>query len=162
MAKTIQLTQGKFAIVNDEDYAYLIQWKWLYSNGYAARRRKTINGIRGSWIYMHNVVNPPKDGLENDHINRNPCDNRKENLRFCSHAENCRNQKKRQGTSSYFKGVSWFKDRKKWGSYISIDGKRKYLGFYINERDAAHVYDKAAKIYFKEFAHLNFSRNQGE
>ena len=89
--KTIPLTQGKVAIVDDEDYTWLMQWKWHSSYGYAMRRERTWSG-KQKGIFMHRVVNKTPLGLETDHINRNKLDNRKENLQSVTHQENTCNK----------------------------------------------------------------------
>ena len=75
-----------------------------------------------------------------DHININPLDNRIENLRVVNISQNLRNQKKQDNCSSIYKGVSWFKRSKKWKATISINGKRKHLGYYDTEEEAYEVY----------------------
>ena len=85
--KEIPLTRGKFALVDDEDYEWLSQWKWYCSTtGYAVR------GCKNRILYMHREIAKTKPGMLTDHINRNKLDNRKENLRFCSHRENMKNR----------------------------------------------------------------------
>ena len=81
--------------------------------------------------FLENIDNLP----EVDHINQIKYDNRIENLRWCSHSNNCRNQKKRNGTSKYF-GVHWCKRDKKWISSIQLNKKRKVIGYFETEEDA--------------------------
>ncbi len=104
--KKIPLTQGKFALVDDEDFEYLNQWKWKFLSGYAARKKgkKTI--------YMHRLVNNTLDNKSTDHINMNKSDNRKENLRSSTSSQNKFNRDSMGGSSKY-KGVSWNKKREK-------------------------------------------------
>jgi len=93
-----------------------------------------------------------------DHINGNPLDNRRCNLRFVTTQQNAYNQKKQKRiTSSRYKGVyRQSQSRKKsWMAYITQDGKKRNLGTYSTEEDAARAYDKAAKKLFGEYAHLN-------
>jgi len=78
-----------------------------------------------------------------DHININSLDNRIENLRVVNHSQNIRNQKKRPNCTSKYRGVYWDNQRNKWVAYISIDGKSKYLGIFINEEKASEAYKKA-------------------
>lgn len=95
-----------------------------------------------------------------DHINHNSVDNRRENLRLCTMAENLRNSRKLdRSTSSRYKGVCYMissKRKKRWIAYIEIEkGKRKYLGYFHTETEAALAYNQAASEYFGEFANLN-------
>jgi hypothetical protein len=149
--KEIQLTQGKVAIVDDEDFEYLNRWTWHYCTGYA-KRIIDINGKRKR-IRMHRAVLDTPDGIETDHINRNKLDNRKENLRYCTRAENMRNVCTRGNNLSGYKGVGW--NLGKWRSRITIDGKRICLGRFVNVKDAAQAYNKSAKEHYGEFAYLN-------
>jgi hypothetical protein len=80
------------------------------------------------------LENPDNLG-EVDHINQIKSDNWLENLRWCSHSNNCRNQRKRNGTSKYF-GVHWCKRDKKWISSIKLNKKRKVIGYFDTEEDA--------------------------
>jgi len=100
------------------------------------------------------ITNAPK-GMEVDHINHDQLDNRRANLRVCTHKENGRNSKASAGTSQY-KGV--FKSRGgKWTAHICVNYQTKNLGTFVNEAEAAYAYDCAAQHYFGEFAHTNFS-----
>lgn len=103
---------------------------------------------------MHNLVMGSKEGLIVDHVNGNGCDNRKENLRFCTESDNCKNRHNTWGKSIY-KGVSWEKRYHTWISRIYVNHKSIYLGSFKDEIDAAKVYNKAAAEYFGEFARLN-------
>ncbi len=158
MTKQIPLTQGRFALVDDEDYDYLMQWKWqFHSKGYARRRSNGKN------IYMHRIINKTPDGLITDHINRDPLDNRKLNLRTCTNHQNLSNVEKTCGkTSSIYKGVCWHKMGKKWMARIVVEKMAFYLGCFESEKDAALAYDLAALKYCGDFAKLNFPLHQNE
>lgn len=87
-----------------------------------------------------------------DHINRNPLDNRRSNLRICTHSQNCMN--KRSKSKSGFKGV--VPNGSGWAAHIKINRKKQHLGTYRTKEQAARIYDAAAKRLFGEFAVLNF------
>ncbi len=156
--KEIKLTQGYFALVDDEDFEYLNQFKWqvfLKKNGntcYAQRSYK-----KGKNISMHREIlglTDPK--IQGDHIDGNGLNNQRYNLRTATHTQNQRNRKNFiKGTSKY-KGVSWDKKNKKWIVRIRNGGKQIYLGHFLDEIEAAKKYDEMAKIYHKEFAYINF------
>lgn len=151
--KTIKLTKGQFAIVDDEDFEFLNQWKWFASkdkNTFYANKRhgKTI-------LQMHRLIMNPKKGEVIDHINLNGLDNRKKNLRICSPKENIRNAPKRMKATSKFKGVYLPSGKDKWRATIRIDGKKKNLGTFASELEAAIAYNNAALKHFGEFAYLN-------
>lgn len=142
--KTIKLSKNKEVLVDDEDYVYLNQFKWNCNQGYAKRT-----------ISMHDVIMNNQSDLIVDHINGNPLDNRKQNLRLVTVSQNQMNNKKRNNTSSIYKGVSWNKDHKKWKAYIMANKKYNHLGYFIREIDAAKAYNKAALTYFGEYARIN-------
>lgn len=151
--KQIPLTQGKTALVDDEDYDFLMQWKWTFSNGYAYRL-KTING-KGKKFWLHRMVNKTPDGLFTDHINGNRLDCRKGNLRDCTYSQNNKNAATRKDNKSGFRGVYWEKGMKAWRCVIQSNGKRETLGFYENPEEAAIVYNENASRLHGEFARLN-------
>jgi hypothetical protein len=155
--RRIPLTKGQTALVDAEDYEYLMQWNWHAHwdpscNGYYARQNH-------SSISMHYLITGKK---HMDHKNRDGLDNRKRNLRDCSHEENCRNRKPRSDSRTGLKGVYWAKgdaakgDKGSWAARIQINGKRIMLGRYPTPEGAAKVYDFAALCLFGEFAVLNF------
>ena len=156
--KEIPLTQGKFALVDDDDYEYLSQWKWCYDNGYAKRGQWNPVTKKIIQIFMHRVIMNAKKGEAVDHANHNTLNNKKYNLRICTYAQNMYNSKSNKNSSSKYKGVSWNKRCKKWQVYIIYEGKRINLGYYKDEEEAARVYDKAAIELFREFALPNFPR----
>jgi len=150
----IPLTRGTYAIVDTDNLRGLNLYRWLCSHkigtNYARRFEK------GRTIYMHREIMNAPDGMEVDHINRNGLDNRRENLRLCTKAQNQQNSKKRRGKSSIFKGVSWDKKRRKWRVEITVNKKRIMIGRFPSEMKAAEAYDVEALYYFGEFAKPNF------
>ena len=143
-------------IVDDDDFWELSKHKWYCSGqGYAVRtigQKPHQYNIRMSRI----IINAP-DGMQVDHIDGDPLNNQKNNLRLCTNADNSRNSRKqRRVTSSRFKGVCWHKIGKKWMASIEANGNAIYLGLFNNEEEAAHAYDQSATKLFGEFARLNF------
>lgn len=155
--KEIKLTKKNIAIVDDEDYEYLSQFKWSSNHGYATRNI-TINGIQKT-IRMHRLIANPPDGMQVDHINGNRSDNRKENLRVCTNAQNIRNAPKQKNNKCGFKGVSIKYRKNKKYQYIVAQihsGKKNiHLGIFNTKEEAALAYNKAATKYHGEFAKLN-------
>jgi len=155
MSKLILLTQGKHAIVDDENYYWLNRWKW-----YAHKERNNFYAFRGrDDIKMHRLIMGAKKGQQIDHRNRGGLDNRRYNLRFCTNAQNLQNARKRKNCSSQYKGVCWDKSKKKWIAYIGLNQKLLFLGRYDSEIEAANIYNKKAKKLFGEFERLNLTGN---
>ena len=150
--KEIKLTQGKSAIVDDEDYEGLNRFKW-----FAEQRGNTFYARSKSSTYMHRFILGLEqgDGKEIDHKDGNGLNNCRENLRLCTRSQNNINGRVRKGTSKY-KGVCWDKRDKKWKARISIDKKRISLGNWLSEIGAARAYDIKATELHGEFARLNF------
>jgi hypothetical protein len=155
--KMIPLTQGKSAIVDDQDYEYLSQFKWHYHyNGYAIRQTSRRLPIKRTTVSMHREIMNPPDDMEIDHVNGNKLDNRRCNLRVCTSAENKYNRGVYFNNTSGMKGVTFNKKEKKYKVSIRIgNNKRLHLGYFIDLREAALAYNKAAKKYHGEFAKLN-------
>jgi len=159
--RTIPLTQGQVAIVDDGDYEELAKYKW-----YAQKIDRRVYAVRKVGppnarltLYMHRQILNPRPDQQCDHINGNGIDNRRANLRLCTHTQNCYNMHIDPNHSSRFKGVLWDKERRKWRAEIVVDYKTHYLGRFADEKVAALSYDTAAREYFGEFACVNFPIN---
>lgn len=158
--KQIPLTQGQFALVDDEDFEYLNKHKWYAdkkTHTYYANTHLYINK-KDTVISMHRMIlglTDPK--TQGDHKDKNGLNNQKYNLRICSCAQNQRNKRVKKGGSSKYRGVYWNKKGKIWQAGIKMDGKSIYIGNFADEIEAAKAYDKAAKFYHGEFASLNFN-----
>lgn len=153
--KEIKLTQGKIAIVDDEDYERLNQYKWLASwdgyNWYAVRKYSE-NGKQRN-MFMHREILNAQKGTITDHRNGNGLYNCKENIRLCTTQENAFNRKRATKKNKIgIKGVYWRKDIKKFAAMIKINYKQIFLGFFNVLGDADSAYRKAEEKYFGEFA----------
>ena len=155
--------EGKFALVDDEDFEYLNQFKWsLGKDGYAIRCFR--EGGKTKSILMHrellNLENVPN--IKVDHIFHDKLDNRKEMLRLCSTSQNGMNRvKQNRPSSSIYKGVFFHSIAKKWQAQIRYNKKVKNLGLYLTEEEAAKAYNEKAKELFGEFALLNEIKDRG-
>lgn len=144
---------SKRALVDDEDAGMVNFFKWrLLSSG----RAQMYDG-RKTNIMMHQLVMgrvPP--GMEIDHRNGDPLDNRKSNLRFCTRQQNQLNRKFNSNNTRGFKGVS-FNDGPKgsktrpWRAYIGLNKKRIFLGSFATAKEAGEAYLDAAKKLYGEF-----------
>lgn len=154
MTKQIPLTQGKFALVDDDDYERVSQHRWCAKKDHKthyATRCVYLPGKETTQSLHRFILNaPPKTQI--DHINGNGLDCRKENLRYCNHQQNCVN---RFGLSKkHYKGIR--KSKNRWTASICVMGRQMYLGSFASQELAARVYDRAARKYFGEFAKTNF------
>lgn len=159
--KSVPLSKGREAIVDDDDYARVSGFRWYATSGtpdtprYAARKRPARDpGPRV--IYLHRELLNAPSGLEVDHINGNTFDNRRCNLRLCSNYGTSRNRRKSAGHSSVHKGVYWHRGARKWAAVIHVNDRARHLGLFSDESHAARVYDAAARTHFGEFARPNF------
>jgi hypothetical protein len=167
--RKIPLTQGKFAIVDQQDYERIAKYKWhvaKHGRSYYAQRGtgSAKSGKRKKHlVMMHREILRVGDDLLVDHKNQNSLDNRQVNLRAARWEENCWNKRKPNGhSSSRYKGVMWDKRRGKWQAQIGYKGKKIFLGYFDDEKEAATAYDKAAKLLFGEYAAPNLpSESQG-
>ncbi len=146
-ARRIQLTQGQYAMVDAADYEWVMTMKWCASRSGCNKRCYAVSGTgrRHRPISLHRFILRAKKGQIIDHIDGNPLNNRRSNLRFCTQAQNIRNSAPRKGK---FKGVCWVKGNERWRSQIC-------LGFFKTAEDAARAYNRAAAGLFGEYARLN-------
>lgn len=146
-----------FAKVDDEDFEVLSQFKWSAHKAgktmYAMRNFSFKKGGKRGVVRMHQSLLPKAEEI--DHVNHDGLDNRKTNLRSCTHAQNMINRRKRRSRSQ-FKGVTWHKAASKWMAQVHVGDIHKYLGLFDCEGCAAIAYDKAAKEMHGEFSSLNF------
>lgn len=158
--KTILLTQGKVALVDDEDFSRLNYFQWFAtesSNGRWYAHRNTVGGSPRTIVPMHRAVLGAMPGdYDVDHIDRNGLNNQKDNLRYTTQAGNTANSVVRRDNKSGFKGVRWDKRNKRWAAQITVSRKSLWLGYYLTAEDAAKCYDHAAIKYHGNFARTNF------
>jgi hypothetical protein len=154
--REIPLTRGLVALVDEDDFEMLSQWKWSANcdGGYACRGFRSAFGHHAR-SYMHRTIMLPDPGQQIDHINGDKLDNRRANLRICTNSQNGRNRPAPTTNTSGFKGVSWNKKRGLWLAKIH-DGEYRWLGCFALKEDAAQAYDEAARDHFGKFAYLNF------
>lgn len=142
--KKIKLTKGKYAIVDDSDYELVSKYKWYCSSmGYASRTQH-IGGVKKE-ILLHRFILGAEKGQEIDHKDRDPLNNSRKNIRFCTRSENNHNKGLNKNNSSGFKGIYWHKRAKKWLAQIMLDGKRINIGLFTDPLLA----DKARQSYVK-------------
>lgn len=157
--RTIELTKGFRATVDDLDYARLSSSKWHAWVKTRSDGSKLVYAQCNTGKMHRIILNAPR-GVFVDHIDGDGLNNTRANLRLVTVGENNLNRRgvfKRSGcfTSSRFKGVTWNRAKGKWQAAIRVDGRSKHLGLFTQEQSAAEAYNKAAAIAFGPFAKLN-------
>lgn len=148
---------GLFALVDDEDYALVSQYKWYVTAGGYAAHSYSEDGKSKALLIHRLILGLGPEDPDVDHVNHAKMDNRRCNLRLATASQNGGNARKtRRDTASHYKGVYWKRARQRWLAQISIRGKNISLRLFDAEAEAAHAYDSAAAHFFGEFACLNF------
>lgn len=134
MTKEISVSKGNIALIDDEDYERISKHKWtIHNNGYA--RRNTF----GKTIYLHReIMNCLGTDKSIDHINRNKLDNRKSNLRICTHQENQWNKTYVGKNKTGFTGVT--KKGGKWRAKCKFMGMERHIGLFNTPEEANTAY----------------------
>lgn len=143
----VSLAKGRGVAVIDADDVGLVSVRsWSLSNSGRAWGGPRVG-------LMHRVIMEPPPGAVIDHINCDPLDNRRSNLRLATRAQNARNRNRASGRSR-FKGVHKGEGGR-WSAQISVNGKNRRAGCYLTEEEAAQAYDAAALELHGEFARTN-------
>lgn len=145
---------GKLALVDDDLYDHLLQWRWhANERGYPYRSVSTGNG-RSRMHFMHWDVLTPPPGMIVDHLDRDPLNNQRSNLRVCTHSQNSMNVATRRTNKAGLKGV-YPNSSGKWRATVYVKGSRYELGTFETKHEAALSYNEAARKYHGEFAFIN-------
>lgn len=151
--KTIQLTKGFVAVIDDQDFDWLNRWKWHASfNGGLPYAKSQRNNRR---ISMHRLITGATSDQIVDHKNRDSLDNRRCNLRIVTSSQNMANRRK--NSRSKYKGIWFDRQRRRWRAAIEFNGKRYSLGRFKEPVQAALAYDQAARKIHGSFACVNFA-----
>lgn len=149
----IVLVNGGTTIVDTADAILVAGFNWHRStNGYVYADRNKLR------LALHRLIAGAGDNEQVDHENGDPLDNRATNLRVCNPSQNSANRgpdRRRGGTTSKYKGVSWSRSKNRWVVYVHVNGKTRYIGRSTDEFEAARMYDQAALEVWGEFARLN-------
>lgn len=153
--RKLHAKDGTEFLVDDGDVGLVMQCKWYIGhNGYVYSTSK------GGNVRLHRLIMGAKKGEVVDHIDHNPLNNTRKNLRKCTSQQNNFHRKpvKTEKSSSQYKGVILKNGR--WNACMRINGIKKSLGTFDSEIDAAKAYDNAARSYQGEFAYLNFQEGE--
>jgi len=153
----IPLNQGKYAKIDKEDLALIENRSWTYSQGYA------VCTAPGNWkhqrvISMHRrILDLTDKKIHVDHINHDGLDNRRQNIRVCTHSQNLKNRNLSSNNTSGYHGVYFLKSSGTWYARIIVNGLLIHLGHYAEKEDAIAARMKAEKKFFGEFRNVNLN-----
>lgn len=155
--KHLTLKCGAVVLLDDEDFEVVSRFSWrLGKRRYVGRSKHIPNSRKSTTVSMHRLIM----GLEHgdprvvDHVDGNPLNNQKANLRIATVTENARNINRKRSNTSGYKGVCWNKDVRKWQSNIRSDGRRIHLGLFSTPEEAYAAYCEAALKYHGKFANF--------
>lgn len=152
----------RLALVDDDIYEQVNGRHWRLvkvTNGAFYVAWKTHKDRKDVNVYLHRLVMGEPKGKMVDHINGNPLDNRRENLRVTTNSQNQMNSKGRPHASQY-KNVFWNSQYKKWKAQIKVDSKDFFLGYFENERHAAYAVELSRPVLHGEHARSNFTSSE--
>jgi len=154
MVKEIPLQNGMIALVDDEDFERVSEHTWTIAKNQETSIQVFSETI-GKKIILSRFISKARENEVVTFKNKNPLDFRKENLIVMNSIVHKRMSKAKRNASSKYKGVCKSKKTGKWIAAIAIEGKRKHLGSFINEDDAARTYNNAVLEYWGGIGYLN-------
>jgi len=155
MVKHLPLPHNRVAQVDDEDYPQVCSYTWVV-NGHGYVVSFPEGNDRGRILSLHRFLLYPDPGQHVDHINGDKLDNTRANLRLVSARTNIWNKPPTTRQSSAYKGVHWHAPQGRYVARITVNGKRRYLGYFTDPTFAAQVYDAAVARWRDDHAYRNF------
>lgn len=150
--KNLVLRKGQVVLLDDEDLARVAGFTWyVNAQGYVVSLRENKRLAKLECVSLHRVILKAPKGRIVDHINGNPLDNRRSNLRLVTLSQNAQNRKRHKNNKSGVKGVIWHKGNKAWRASIMINGKAKHLGSFQDLQEAGQAYRNASEKFFGTF-----------
>ena len=147
----VPLTRGLFTRIDAIDLDRIRHYSWHRGSARNGGRTYARTRIKRKITEMHRLLMDPPAGLEVDHINRNILDNRRCNLRICTHAQNAANRHGWTPHTSRHRGISWDKNRERWVAQIYQNGKTIWYHSFSTEEEAHQAYEAKAREVFGEF-----------
>lgn len=152
----VPLTKGYEAVIDAADVPLVGQYNWCAAvkpHTVYARRTDGSTGKERT-VLLHRVLMGEPDGLEVDHRDGDGLNNRRDNLRVATNAQNQHNQRTRNDNSSGFKGVSWYGRGKKWQVRIKLNGKQRHIGYHATPEEAHAAYAAASERLHGDFGRI--------
>jgi hypothetical protein len=152
--KLLELTQGQYAKLDDQDYDWAQQWSWsaAWIDGRFYAMRSERHPVPKKYYLHRELLGLKLPTVFCDHANHDTLDDRRCNLRPCSPSHSSCNRRKTSLNKSGYKGVCWNKAIQKWVVQIALYGKKRYLGSYHDPAVAHQAYCKAAATLHQEYA----------
>lgn len=151
----IPLTQGHFALIDDDDYLIVSQYKWTYDHGYAVRK-VTLAPKHYQKVLLHRFLADAQPGQIVDHRDGNGLNNTRSNLRLCNGSQNNANRRVLRSSTSPYRGVRKSSNVDRWQASIGYNYRLIHLGSFLTQEEAARAYDAKAIELFGKFALTNF------
>lgn len=151
--------KGIETIVDDEDVAFVFSKSWQIMRScnriyFQHRYLDKIEHRYKAYTLHRALMGLPGKGLYVDHIDNNPLNNSKTNLRICNAAQNAWNRKKESSNTSGYKGVSYHAKSRKWRANIRVNKKLLSLGLYDTKEKAHQAYCTASIKYHGEYSRI--------
>jgi hypothetical protein len=153
---------GLFAIVDEEDYPLVSQYRWSPRKAKHTWYAGTVmrdDDYEWMHVMMHRFILGLSPEVLCDHNDGNGLNNRRNNLRPATSGQNAMNRRVRSNNTSGYRGVTWYQATRKWNASLMCHGKRHHLGYFTDKVAAARAYDEAAVAFFGAFARLNFPKD---
>lgn len=151
--------QIEFLIDSEDAHVLLMPWhpQFQHDSDKLQGIYSTIHTQDGKQytISIHRLITNCPDGMVIDHIDGNPANNCRNNLRICTTKQNTRNQSRRRDNTSGYKGVHWVPQNRKWRAMIKVEGIKIHLGLFPTPEEAHNAYCIAALKYHGEFARFD-------
>jgi hypothetical protein len=151
----ISLTRGKFALIDDEDYLRISQWKWYakqFNSNKSFYAARIVRDPLQKTILMHReILGIKESNVHIDHKNLDTLNNCRNNLRIATNAQNMFNRPRLKSNTSGFKGVTFRQKTNQWHARYALNGKLKHIGYFASKEDAAQAYALAAYLHYGEF-----------
>lgn len=152
----VPLTQGLETVIDAADAGFIGQWNWCAckhgkEGTFYAARGERLGKNRKRTLLLHRAVIGYDGPLEIDHIDQNPLNNRRANLRLCTHAENLRNRKAHRDNKLGIKGVHWSPKTNSFEARVVLARKLVHYSRHTTAEEASQAYQQAAKLHHGEF-----------